>query len=427
MRILHIVKTSSGAAWAALEAAELACLGVDVHVAVPSAEGSSIRLWQDAHAKIHVAALDFPATSPWQLPSVCSRARALVASVKPDLIHTHHVGPTLLMRQALGKSHPTPRVFQVPGPLHLEHRLYRTWDLACAGPRDFWIASSRCIKNLYLRAGVDSGNVFLSYYGFRPAGFGQARSNLLRRRLGIPPDAFVFGNISFIYAPKYYLGQRVGLKRHEDLIAALAIVRRKRSDVIGVLAGGPWGRASRYQGRLRRLAETAGKGHILMPGHLPFSEVQEFWPDFDCAIHVPMSENCGGVVEPLLAGVPTIAGDVGGLPEVVIDGITGLLVPIGNPEALSGAMLKVLADPERYRAMARLGGQLVKEIFDVRRTAREVYEVYRHILYGAKPPAEFDARAFLADWDLACRQPCLTAAGAFPADAPWTEGAHASR
>ena len=48
-----------------------------------------MRLWQDAQAKIHVAALDFPARSPWQLPSVCSRARALVASVKPDLIHTH--------------------------------------------------------------------------------------------------------------------------------------------------------------------------------------------------------------------------------------------------------------------------------------------------------------------------------------------------
>ena len=401
MRILHIVKTSSGAAWAALEAAELARLGVDVHVAVPSAEGSSIRLWQDANAKIHVVALDFPATSPWQLPSVCSRARALVASVKPDMIHTHHVGPTLLMRQALGKSHPTPRVFQVPGPLHLEHRLYRTWDLACAGPRDFWIASSRCIKNLYLRAGVDSGNVFLSYYGFRPAGFSTARSNRLRRRLGIPPDAVVAGNISFIYAPKYYLGQRYGLKRHEDLIAALGLVLRQRSDAIGVLAGGPWGRAGRYWDRLRRLAESAGKGRILMPGQLPFADVRESWPDFDCAIHVPMSENCGGVVEPLLAGVPTIAGDVGGLPEVVIDGITGVLVPIGNPEALAAAMMRVLAAPGRYRAMARTGGQLVAQMFDVRRTAREVYEVYHILDRTQPPPAEFDARTFLAnrEWD----------------------------
>src|ERR1019366_2609327 len=161
MRILHIVKTSGGAAWAALEAAELARLGVEVHVAVPAAEGSSMRLWEEAAAKIHIASLDYPATSPWRLPSVCSRARAIVASVKPDVIHTHHVGPTLVMRHALGRSHSIPRVFQVPGPLHLEHWLYRTWDLACAGANDFWIASSRCIKNHYLQAGVDSGKLFL--------------------------------------------------------------------------------------------------------------------------------------------------------------------------------------------------------------------------------------------------------------------------
>lgn len=396
MRILHIVKTSGGAGWAALQAAELARLGMDVHVAVPAAEGACMRLWQDSQARIHVAHLDFPARKPWQLPAVCARAREVVASVRPDIIHTHHVGPTLVMRLALGKGHPTPRIFQVPGPLHLEHWPYRTWDLACAGARDYWIASSQCIRSHYLRAGVDLSRLFLSYYGIRPASFSRTRSNLLRRRLGIAPDAFVAGNISFIYAPKYYLGQRTGLKRHEDLIAALGLVLRKRDDVIGVLAGGPWGSAARYQDRLRRLADTAGKGRILMPGHLPHSEVQDSWPDFDCAIHVPMSENCGGVVEPLLAGVPTIAGDVGGLPEVVHDGLTGILVPVRNAEALAAAMLKVLAEPGRYRAMARLGSQLAAEMFDVRRTAREVYEVYGHILGGARRPAEFDARAFLA-------------------------------
>jgi glycosyltransferase involved in cell wall biosynthesis len=243
----------------------------------------------------------------------------------------------------------------------------------------------------------------LSYYGFKPAGFAQSRSNALRQRLGISPQALVAGNVSFIYAPKYCLGQRAGIKRHEDLIAALALVLRKRPDVIGVLAGGPWGNAERYLNRLRRMAEAAGKGHILMPGPLPFSEVQACWPDFDCAIHVPISENCGGVVEPLLAGVPTIAGNVGGLPEVVIDGVTGLLVPARDPEALAGAMLKVFADPERYRAMARLGGRLVAEMFDVCRTAQEVYRIYCHILGRREPPpAEFDARTFLAGTALAC-------------------------
>jgi len=81
----------------------------------------------------------------------------------------------------------------------------------------------------------------------------------------------------------------------------------------------------------------------------------------------------------------------------VMEGITGTVVPIRNPAALAEGMLKVLANPEKYRAMARLGGQLVAEMFDVRRTAREVYQTYCHILdRKISPPAEFDARAFLA-------------------------------
>ncbi|HLY16476.1 MAG TPA: glycosyltransferase family 4 protein [Bryobacteraceae bacterium] len=403
MRVLHIVKTSEGARWAALQAAELVRLGVEVHVALPAAKGHRVRDWEEAQAVIHIAALDYPARNPWRLPAVCSRARALVASLKPDVIHAHHFGPAMLLRQALGKKHPVPRVFQVPGPLHLEHWIYRTWDLASAGAGDFWIASSRSIRSHYLCAGILHSRVFLSYSGFRPGGFNRTRSNLLRRRLGIAPDAFVFGNINYIYPPKYHLGQRAGIKRHEDLIDALGLVLKKRGDAVGVLAGGTWGRARRYQESLQRRAERAGGGRILMPGELPFADVQQCWADFDCAIHVPVSENCGGVVEPLLAGVPTIAGDVGGLPEVVMHGVTGIMVPIRNPQALAAAMLRVAAEPARYRMMARLGGELVAAMFDVRRTAAEVYQVYRHILdQAAAPPCEFDARAFVTGRSCLC-------------------------
>ncbi|HTQ55063.1 MAG TPA: glycosyltransferase family 4 protein [Bryobacteraceae bacterium] len=403
MRVLHVVKTSGGARWAALQAAELRRLGVEVHVALPDATGARVPEWEAAGASFHIAGLDYPVTSIWRLPAVCAQARELVRTVAPDLIHCHHVGPALLLRLALGKRHPAPRIFQVPGPLHLEHRPYRIWDLKSAGDRDFWIASSRCTRDIYLRAGVDNAKLFLSYYGFRSDEFDTSRSGLLRARLGIASHDLVVGNISYVYGPKYYLGQRVGLKCHEDLIAALGLVLAERSDVRGLLIGGPWGGAAGYFRKLRRHADAVGRGRILMPGFLPLSEVQRCWPDFDCAIHVPLSENCGGVVEPLLAGVPVIAGRVGGLPEVVQEGLTGALVPVRNPRALAAAILRVLDQRERYRPMARSGGELVREMFDVRRTAAEVYEVYRHILDRGHPrPREFDSRAFLEAAALTC-------------------------
>ena len=396
MRVLHLVKTSDGARWAALQAAELARLGIEVHVALPSAKGNVVNDWEDAKAVIHEISLDYPARKPWSLPAVCSRARSLVASVKPDIIHAHNFGPVLLIRRALGLQHLTPRIFQVPGPLHLEHWPYRTWDKASAGAKDFWIASSRCIQEHYLRAGIERSRVFLSYYGFKTSSFSPQRSNALRRLLRIPDTTFVAGNISYIYTPKYCLGQRIGLKCHEDLIAALGLVINRRPDVIGVLAGGAWGKGKAYEHKLRRLAEETGRGRILMPGHLPFSEVQKVWPDFDCAIHAPLSENCGGVVEPLLAGVPTIAARVGGLPEVVINGRTGLLVPRRDPSALHEAILRVIENSEPYRQMADRGSQLVQMMFDVRRTAREVHDIYSHILDPSRQrPLEFNAADFL--------------------------------
>jgi glycosyltransferase involved in cell wall biosynthesis len=187
------------------------------------------------------------------------------------------------------------------------------------------------------------------------------------------------------------------LKCHEDVIDALGAVLRERDDVVGVLIGSTFGTAdTRYEDELRRRAESVGRGKILMPGYFDPAEVQQSWPDFDCAVHVPLSENCGGVVEPLMAGVPTIASRTGGLPEIVIDGVTGICVPVRSPKAIASAVLKVLNNPEIYRRMAVAGQQLVSSTFDVERTGKEIVQVYRHILGGAPRPPDFSPKSALA-------------------------------
>ncbi len=132
-------------------------------------------------------------------------------------------------------------------------------------------------------------------------------------------------------------------------------------------------------------------GRIMLPGPLAPGAVLSAWQEFDCAVHVPLSENCGGVVEPLLAGIPVIAGHVGGLPEVVIDGVTGVTVPIRNPRALASAILEVLDRRASYRAMAGVGGRLVARMFSASRTAAEIRSIYEHVLgLRAERPSEFD-------------------------------------
>ena len=400
MRVLHAVKTVDGARWAIDQVRELVSHGIEVHVVLPVLSGRFMQSWRETGAVLHELPLDLPVKSPWRLPGLLHQVRGLVERVKPDLIHSHFFGTTIVLRMALGADHSTPRIFQVPGPLHLEHGLFRRWELLTAGPLDRWIASSRYIESLYLGQGVAPDRIFLSYYGNQmtlPAmSDGQLKNGQLRKRLGIPAQHLVVGNINHIYPPKWYLGQTRGLKRHEDVIDALALVCKSREDVTGVLVGSQWGGGDRYQKSLMQRAAHVGQGRILMPGHLASEDVSTAWHDFDLAVHVPSSENCGGVVEPLQAGVPVIAARVGGLPEVVLEGVTGQLVSPGQVNELAEAISNALKQIDVMRQSAQRGAALVTTMFDAARTAQEVADVYAHVLTGASRPLAFDSHAFLA-------------------------------
>jgi len=391
MRVLHLVKTADGASWAALQAREHCRLGVDVHVAVPKAEGGQIAAWRTGGAVLHTLPCDFPVRQPWQMPAICRAVRELVRRVSPDLVHSHFFGTTLVIRNALGKSCSLPRIFQVAGPLHLEHWLYRNWDLATAGPNDYWVASSRCIERRYRSAGVAAERLFLSYNGIDTDGFSTMRKGVMRSRLGIADDAIVVGNINYMYPPKYYLGQRIGLKCHEIIIDALAIAIREHPQLVGVLVGGQHGgRATWYEQKLRRRAQAAAGSRLKLPGPLPHAEVRDSWADFDLAVHVPLSENCGGVLEPMLSCVPVLASAIGGIPELVIDGVTGTIVPDVKPAALARFLLEKLDQLDALRRLAPSARRLAREMLDFRRTAAEVYAFYRHLLDPSCPrPSEY--------------------------------------
>ncbi len=379
-----------------MQAHVLSQLGIEVHVALPSPSGEAVAMWRQAGAVIHVVECSLPIKSPWLLASRAQSLRDLVSLVKPDLIHSHFVTTTMMARLGLGASHPVPRLFQVPGPLHLEHSLYRRAEISTAGPNDRWIASSENIRQLYYKSGVAADRVYLSYYGFRTDTITPSVDVKLRGRFGIPDNAKVVGNVNYMYPPKYYLAQTTGIKRHEDVIDALGLVAQSRDDVFGLLVGGQWGGKTSYESRLHVRAERVAKGRIKFAGRVSPQDALALWGEFDCAVHVPVSENCGGVVEPLAHGVPTIASRVGGLPEVVVDGITGWLVPAKSPRMLAELILRCIDDPVEAKRRANRGRQLVLTMFDVRRTAAEVAQIYEHVLNPAFPwPQEFNPKQFL--------------------------------
>jgi glycosyltransferase involved in cell wall biosynthesis len=86
-------------------------------------------------------------------------------------------------------------------------------------------------------------------------------------------------------------------------------------------------------------------------------------------------------------GTAVVATTAGALPEVVEDGVTGILVPPSSPQALARAIRDLMENPERRRAMGQAGHRRIQRLFTWRETARQTYELYREVLaeHGRRP------------------------------------------
>jgi glycosyltransferase involved in cell wall biosynthesis len=82
----------------------------------------------------------------------------------------------------------------------------------------------------------------------------------------------------------------------------------------------------------------------------------------------------------MAAGVPVIASRVGGLPEAVVDGVTGRLVTAGDVGALAAAIASLAADPTRARALGAAGALRVRERFTTAGMAAATLAVYRRLV-----------------------------------------------
>ncbi len=365
MRVLHAVKTAEGATWALRQMRELVSKGADVHVLMP--DGPLTRAYRDAGVEVHLI------QGLWELAKGLPE---VVMRTDPDLVHTHFVNQTLVARATL-RDHAVPRVFQVPGPLHLEYEPTRRLDLMTAGHLDFWIGACRWTRDVYLKEARRPQNVGMSFYGTDVESFtGRARSRT-PEAVQAPP---VIGMVAYFYKPKRHLGQRVGLKGHEDFVDAIRILLDSGHNVRAVVAGDAWGASHGYASRVRGYARQRCGDAVQFVGHV--SDVPDLYNSIDVAVHPSHSENHGGAVESLLMGVPTVTTTVGGFPDVVRDGDTGYLVPSKSPSGLATAIEKVLSHPATSLETARRGQSLVKKEFDIRKTAADIHLIYQAILAG---------------------------------------------
>jgi glycosyltransferase involved in cell wall biosynthesis len=92
------------------------------------------------------------------------------------------------------------------------------------------------------------------------------------------------------------------------------------------------------------------------------------------------------ILEAMASGLPVVASSVGGVPEVVVDEETGLLVPPGDPGRLAAAIERLLADPALCRRLGQAGRMRVAEHFDLASVQRVHLDLYCRVLASAGLP-----------------------------------------
>lgn len=158
------------------------------------------------------------------------------------------------------------------------------------------------------------------------------------------------------------------------LRAARIVADRMPGFTLDIVGDGPMGDI------VRQLSVDLGLDDVVN-FHGMQDDVGSFLAQADLFVLSSLSEGIAiTLLEAMAAALPVVATDVGGNREVVRPGETGLLVPVGNPATLADAMVKLLGNPARSRAMGAAGRQRVIADFNIVRTAEAYVDAYRALL-----------------------------------------------
>jgi glycosyltransferase involved in cell wall biosynthesis len=160
------------------------------------------------------------------------------------------------------------------------------------------------------------------------------------------------------------------------LVEAAAELKPKYPDIRVIVAGDGFERPE-----LTRLADQLGIGDaVTFLGWVPNTELPPYYRAAAVSVIPSLEEGFGiPAAEAMGCEVPVVASDAGGLPEVVENGVTGLVVPRGDSKALARAIGSLLADPERRRRMGQAGRERALRLFDWDRSAEQFEEIYREV------------------------------------------------
>jgi glycosyltransferase involved in cell wall biosynthesis len=190
---------------------------------------------------------------------------------------------------------------------------------------------------------------------------GPVRPCALRSEYDIPASAPLLGVVARLEPEK----------GHRHLLDAMpAIIRAVPEAWLAVVGEGSQADALRSQAAVLGVTER-----VIFTGRR--DDISAITADLTIAAMPSLREAQGiSLLEAMARGVPVVASDVGGIPEVVTDGVDGRLVPPADSAALAGAIIELLCDPDLRRRLGEAGRRTVADRFSIDAQVRRIQAVY---------------------------------------------------
>jgi L-malate glycosyltransferase len=240
--------------------------------------------------------------------------------------------------------------------------------MARAGSRIVFVAVSKAVKASLVNAGVSSGQVEVVYNG----------ADVTRYHPGIPPADPFEGRSDAVNLGLF--GRIEERKRHIDAVEALFLIRRVRSNVRLVVVGDPWKESGRAADRRlkERIAELGLQDQVLFTGYR--TDVPALMSGVDVVLVPSTDEPFARVIlEAFSMEKPVVGTLSGGTPEMIEDGVSGLLAPAQDPAALADACLRLLNDAKLAASLARQGRERALRLFTIDSHVAAITRIYSEI------------------------------------------------
>jgi len=297
----------------------------------------------------------------WRVPAWLKLAR-LIQAIRPALVH---VNDLYWVPQALlaTRRRNIPVVVTVRQDLKLAR--VRQYRLDQAG---FVVTVSNAARDVLIRAGVPAERVRTIYTGVDPDRFSPEYDGTpVRKQLGIPTEAPVIGCLANV----------LEIKGYDILLEAFADVVKVYPTAHLLIVGRD---SSAYGAEMHALANRLGvaeRTHFV--GFQ--ADVRQYIAAMNLVVLPSRSEALGlALLEAMAMGKAVVASAVGGIPEIVADGVTGKLVSPEDPAALSRTIIELLFHPERLIEGGRQGRKRIHSAFTVEAETQALESIYRFLL-----------------------------------------------